>query len=122
VFFWHSAKKVFAECFFTLGKAASLSSVLSSVFFAECFLFSTRQRAFLPSVRKEHSTNHVAHGKELDSGSDSSTQKDSGVSVKDENGTEIFRTDRFCFLYYDTVFKHKKLSVSIGSTTIFCTL
>jgi hypothetical protein len=24
--------------------------------------------------------------------------------TKDENGTEIFRTDRFRFLYYDTVF------------------
>jgi hypothetical protein len=39
--------------------------------------------------------------------------------TKDENGTEISRTDRFCFLYYYSVFKHKKLSVSIGFTTIF---
>jgi hypothetical protein len=39
--------------------------------------------------------------------------------VKDENRTEISRTDRFHFLYYDSVFKHKKLSVSIGFTTIF---
>jgi hypothetical protein len=38
---------------------------------------------------------------------------------KDENGTEISRTDRFRFLYYDSVFKHKKLSVLIGFTTIF---
>jgi hypothetical protein len=38
---------------------------------------------------------------------------------KDENGTEISRTDRFRFLYYGSVFKHKKLSVSIGFTTIF---
>jgi hypothetical protein len=33
--------------------------------------------------------------------------------------TEISRTDRFRFLYYGSVFKHKKLSVSIGFTTIF---
>jgi hypothetical protein len=39
--------------------------------------------------------------------------------TKDENGMEISRTDRFRFLYYDSVFKHKKLSVSIGFTTIF---
>ena len=48
---------------------------------------------------------------------------------KDENGTEIFRTDRFRFLHYDIVFyimklflnfiKHKNLSVSVGLTTIF---
>jgi hypothetical protein len=38
---------------------------------------------------------------------------------KDENGTEISRTDRFRFLYYGSVFKYKKLSVSIGFTTIF---
>jgi hypothetical protein len=39
--------------------------------------------------------------------------------TKDENGTEISRTDRFRFLYYDSAFKYKKLSVSIGFTTIF---
>lgn len=49
--------------------------------------------------------------------------------IRDENGTEIFRTDRFRFLYYDTVFyimisfsnfaKHKNLSFSIGFATIF---
>jgi hypothetical protein len=57
------------------------------------------------------------------------------VPSKDKNGTEIFRTDRFRFLHYDIVFyimkpflnfvKHKKLSVSVGFTTIFilfCTL
>ena len=54
------------------------------------------------------------------------------TALRDENGTEIFRTDRFRFLYYDTVFyimipfpnfaKHKNLSFSIGFTTIFCTL
>jgi hypothetical protein len=38
---------------------------------------------------------------------------------KDENGTEISRTDRFRFLYYGSLFKHKKLLVSIGFTTIF---
>jgi hypothetical protein len=52
-----------------------------------------------------------------------------GLCPKDENGTEIFRIDRFHFLYYDTVFyimtplpnfaKHKNLSFSIGFTTIF---
>jgi hypothetical protein len=41
------------------------------------------------------------------------------VTIKDENRTEISRTDRFRFLYYDSVFKHKKLSVSIVFTTIF---
>jgi hypothetical protein len=41
------------------------------------------------------------------------------VGSKDENGTKIFRTDRFRFLYYGSVFKHKKLSVLIGFTTIF---
>jgi hypothetical protein len=45
--------------------------------------------------------------------------RDLAPMVKDENGTEISRTDRFRFLYYDSVFKHKKLSVSIGFTTIF---
>jgi hypothetical protein len=43
----------------------------------------------------------------------------SGVKAKDENGTEISRTDRFRFLYYDSVFKHKMLLVSIDFTTIF---
>jgi hypothetical protein len=48
---------------------------------------------------------------------------------KDENSMEIFRTNRFHFLYYDTDFyimvqlpnfaKHKNLSFSIGFTTIF---
>ena len=48
---------------------------------------------------------------------------------RDENGTEIFQTDRFHFLYYDTIFyimisfpnfaKHKILSFSIGFATIF---
>jgi len=43
--------------------------------------------------------------------------------------TEIFQTDRFRFLYYDTVFyiiisflnfvEHKNLSILIGFTTIF---
>jgi hypothetical protein len=45
--------------------------------------------------------------------------------TKDENRTEIPRTDRFRFLYYDSIFKHKKLLVSIGFTTIltiFCIL
>jgi hypothetical protein len=37
----------------------------------------------------------------------------------DENRTEISQTDRFCFLYYGSVFKHKKLSISIGFTIIF---
>jgi len=51
------------------------------------------------------------------------------VAGKDENGTEIFRTDRFRFLHYDIVFyiikpfsnfvKHKTFSVSVGFTTIF---
>jgi hypothetical protein len=51
------------------------------------------------------------------------------IIFKDENGTEVFRTDRFSFLYYDAIFyimilfpnftKHKKLSFSIGFTTIF---
>jgi len=51
------------------------------------------------------------------------------MPAKDENGTEIFRTDRFRFLHYDIVFyimklfsnfvKHKSLSVSVGFTTIF---
>jgi hypothetical protein len=45
--------------------------------------------------------------------------KQQSLNIKDENETEIFRTDRFRFLYYDSVFKHKKLSVSIGFTTIF---
>jgi len=50
-------------------------------------------------------------------------------NMMDENGTEIFRTDRFRFLYYDIVFyimklfsnfvKHKNLSVLVGFTTIF---
>ena len=54
---------------------------------------------------------------------------EASATGRDENGTEIFRTDRFRFLYYDTVFyimtlfpnfaKHKKLSFSIGFTTIF---
>jgi hypothetical protein len=48
---------------------------------------------------------------------------------KDENGTEIFRIDRFRFLHYDIVFyiikpfsnfvTHKTLSVLVGFTTIF---
>jgi hypothetical protein len=48
---------------------------------------------------------------------------------KDENGTKIFRTYRFHFLYYDTIFyiiisflnfvKHKNLSFLIGFATIF---
>jgi hypothetical protein len=41
------------------------------------------------------------------------------LPCKDENGTEISRTDRFRFLYYGSVFKHKNLSVSIDFTTIF---
>jgi hypothetical protein len=41
------------------------------------------------------------------------------VVCKDENETEISRTDRFHFLYFDSVFRHKKLSVSIGFTIIF---
>jgi hypothetical protein len=41
------------------------------------------------------------------------------ITVNDENGTKISRTDRFRFLYYGSVFKHKKLSVSIDFTTIF---
>ena len=51
------------------------------------------------------------------------------VGGQNENGTEIFRTDRFRFLYYDIVFyimipfsnfiKHKNLLVSVGFTTIF---
>jgi len=62
-------------------------------------------------------------------------EKATEISIQDENGTEIFRTDRFRFLHYDIVFyimkpflnfvKHKKLSVSVGFTTIFilfCTL
>ena len=28
--------------------------------------------------------------------------------AKDENGTEIFRTDHFRFLYYDTVFEFRQ--------------
>jgi hypothetical protein len=39
--------------------------------------------------------------------------------VYDEKGTEISRTDRFRFLYYGFIFKHKKLLVLIGFTTIF---
>jgi predicted transporter len=39
--------------------------------------------------------------------------------INDENGTEISRTDGFCFLYYDYIFKYKKLSVLMGFTTIF---
>jgi hypothetical protein len=64
-----------------------------------------------------------------DLGLSSILQMEAGVAVKDENGTEIFRTDRFRFLYYDIVFyimipfpnftKHKNLSFSIDFTTIF---
>ena len=59
----------------------------------------------------------------------SSTMMTTGIISKDENDTEIFRTDRFRFLYYDTIFyimmpflnfaKHKNLSFSIGFATIF---
>jgi hypothetical protein len=51
------------------------------------------------------------------------------TTSKDKNGTKIFRTDRFRFLYYDTIFyimipfsnftKHENLSFSISFTTIF---
>jgi len=44
---------------------------------------------------------------------------------KDENGTEIFRTEGFHFLYYDIVFYIMKLfsnfvkHILVGFTTIF---
>ena len=37
VFFWHSAKRLFAECFFWH---------LAKSFFVECYFFNTRQRKF----------------------------------------------------------------------------
>jgi hypothetical protein len=42
--------------------------------------------------------------------------------LKDENGTEISRTDHFHFLYYDSVFKHKNCQFQLVSqpfSTIF---
>jgi hypothetical protein len=62
VFFWLSAKKTFAECFFTLGKAAS---------FAECFfIWHSAKKLFAECLKRKHPTNHVALGKEPNSGSD----------------------------------------------------
>jgi hypothetical protein len=47
------------------------------------------------------------------------------VISRDENGTEIFRIDRFGFLYYEPFFNIKNCqfqSVSQPFSTIFCTL
>jgi hypothetical protein len=46
-------------------------------------------------------------------------------ATRDENGTEIFRIDRFRFLYYEPFFNMKNCqfqSVSQPFSTIFCTL
>jgi hypothetical protein len=60
VFFWHSAKNVFVECFFALGKAASLPSV---------FYLALGKELLCRVPEKKHSANHMALGKEPDSGS-----------------------------------------------------
>jgi hypothetical protein len=47
------------------------------------------------------------------------------VVNRDENGTEIFRTDRFRFLYYEPFFNMKNCQFQLVSqpfSTIFCTL
>jgi hypothetical protein len=44
------------------------------------------------------------------------TQIDSWlVACKDENGTEVFRIDRFRFLYYGTVFNMKNYQFQLVS-------
>jgi hypothetical protein len=45
--------------------------------------------------------------------------------IRDENGTEIFRIDRFRFLYYEPFFNIKNYQfqlVSQSFSIIFCTL
>jgi hypothetical protein len=47
------------------------------------------------------------------------------VVGRDENGTEIFRIDRFRFLYYEPFFNMKNCQfqlISQSFSTIFCTL
>jgi hypothetical protein len=46
-------------------------------------------------------------------------------TIRDENGIEIFRTDRFRFLYYEPFFNMKNCQFQLVSQpflTIFCTL
>jgi hypothetical protein len=48
-----------------------------------------------------------------------------GVVGRDENRTEIFRIDRFRFLYYEPFFNMKNCQFQLVSqpfSTIFCTL
>ena len=52
-FFWHSAKRLFAKCFFNTRQRVSLPSVfltLGKELLCRVFFFDTRQRASLPSV------------------------------------------------------------------------
>jgi hypothetical protein len=55
-------------------------------------------------------------------------EKQNGVKkdvTRDENGTEIFRIDRFRFLYYEPFFNMKNCQFQLVSqlfSTIFCTL
>jgi hypothetical protein len=47
------------------------------------------------------------------------------LAGRDENGTEIFRIDRFRFLYYEPFFNMKNCQFQLVSqlfSTIFCTL
>jgi hypothetical protein len=47
------------------------------------------------------------------------------IITRDENGTEIFRIDRFRFLYYEPFFNMKNYQFQLVSqpfSTIFCTL
>jgi hypothetical protein len=47
------------------------------------------------------------------------------VVARDENGTEIFQSDRFRFLYYELFFNIKNCQFQLVSqlfSTIFCTL
>jgi hypothetical protein len=49
----------------------------------------------------------------------------SGLTTRDENGTEIFRIDRFRFLYYEPFFNMKNCQFQLVSQpflTIFYTL
>jgi hypothetical protein len=46
-------------------------------------------------------------------------------AIRDENGIEIFRIDRFRFLYYEPFFNMKNYQFQLVSqpfSTIFCTL
>jgi hypothetical protein len=68
-------KNCFAECFtLALGKKTSLPRAvyrtLGKAFFAECFLFGSRQSLLCRAPEKKRSAKSLAFGKEADSGSE----------------------------------------------------